>query len=415
MERKLIIENIVSQHAEEAASLWRQRVAAIKSPHFVLRQLAKHDDRLVAHIDGLRIAGDAGRKICEEQLATEEPGAMFSATVLALEAQQYPQRIETLLSLAETTPAVQPGLISAFGWIASQFLQGTVNELLTSSSPFRRRVGIASCAINRTDPGYALGAAVNDADPVLRARALRAVGELGRHDLVPVLQREFNTEDEACRFWSAWSAARLGDGAGVHELHKFAEHQKYQQRALQMMLRCLPRTLAENFLGELMERDVAQRLVVEGMGIIGDPSCIPVLLQLMANSEVARIAGESFTLITGVDLAYLDLEMDAPQGFEAGPTENSEDEDVSLDPDEDLPWPNPDLVEKWWSTNKSQFKEGQRYLLGQPIDPSNAQRVLRVGRQRQRIAAALEWAIMHPNQPLFETRAPGFRQQQLLK
>ncbi len=411
----MIIESIVAQHAEETKFLWYQRAVAIRAPHLALRELVKHDGRIDAHIDGLRVAGEAGWKICEEQLTTEEFGAMFSATVLALEAQQYPQRIETLLSLAESTPAMQPGLISAFGWVSSQHTQATVNELLTSSSPFRRRVGIACCAINRTDPGHALEAAIKDADPALRAHALRAAGELGRQDLVPVLQREFNDENEACQFWSAWSAVRLGDGAAVNVLKKFAEHPHYQQCALQMTLRCLPRMLAENQLSELMEHDVLQRLVVQGMGIIGDPSYIPALLQLMAIREVARVAGESFTMITGLDLEYENLEMDAPKGFETGPTENPEDEDVALDPDEDLPWPNPELVGKWWEANKSQFKEGQRYLLGQPIDANNAQRVLRIGRQRQRIAAALELAIMHPNQSLFETRAPGFRQQQLLK
>ena len=42
------------------------------------------------------------------------------------------------------------------------------------------------------------------------------------------------------------------------------------------------------------------------------------------------------------------------------------------------------------------------------------QGVLRNGRQRQRAAAALELTVQQPGQPLFEVRALGFRQQQLL-
>jgi hypothetical protein len=41
--------------------------------------------------------------------------------------------------------------------------------------------------------------------------------------------------------------------------------------------------------------------------------------------------------------------------------------------------------------------------------------VLRSGYQRQRIAAALELALMRPDRPLFERRAPAFRQQALLR
>jgi hypothetical protein len=41
-------------------------------------------------------------------------------------------------------------------------------------------------------------------------------------------------------------------------------------------------------------------------------------------------------MITGVDIAYEDLEGVWPEGFEAGPTENPENENVAMDPDEDL-------------------------------------------------------------------------------
>ena len=40
--------------------------------------------------------------------------------------------------------------------------------------------------------------------------------------------------------------------------------------------------------------------------------------------------------------------------------------------------------------------------------------ILKTGYQRQRTAASIVLAIRHPNKPLFEIRAPGFRQQQLL-
>jgi uncharacterized protein (TIGR02270 family) len=129
---------------------------------------------------------------------------------------------------------------------------------------------------------------------------------------------------------------------------------------------------------------------------------------------MARVAGESFTMITGVDLAYDDLEGEWPEGFEAGPTEEPEDEDVEMDPDEDLPWPEPELIHEWWGKNKNNFQNGTRYLCGKPISEQQCQHVLRYGYQRQRAAAAIELAIMNPGQPLFEVRAPGFRQQKLL-
>ena len=54
-------------------------------------------------------------------------------------------------------------------------------------------------------------------------------------------------------------------------------------------------------------------------------------------------------------------------------------------------------------------------LLGAPISESQCRKVLREGFQRQRAAAALELALMRPDEALFEVRAPGWRQQRLLQ
>jgi len=45
-----IILDIVSQHAEEAAFLWLLRSNAIYQPHYALKDLAKLDDRVEAHL-----------------------------------------------------------------------------------------------------------------------------------------------------------------------------------------------------------------------------------------------------------------------------------------------------------------------------------------------------------------------------
>ncbi len=148
--------------------------------------------------------------------------------------------------------------------------------------------------------------------------------------------------------------------------------------------------------------------------MIGDPASIPWLIQIIEVPELARVAGESFAMITGVDIAYEDLEGEWPEGFEAGPTENPEDEDVALDPDEDFPWPEPQLISNWWDKNKRNFSTGTSYLLGKPIKKKNLQLVLKNECQRQRTAAGLEIAMIQSGQPLFELLVPGFRQKKLL-
>jgi uncharacterized protein (TIGR02270 family) len=410
-----VIESIVEQHAEEAAFLWLLRGAAVQAPHYSLKDLADIDERVEAHIDGLRVAGEAGWSICADALAQEEPGEVFAAAVLAFESGQD-QRIKMVMEVAATEPELSLGLISALGWLSFDQVKEHIDQLLRSLTPELRRIGVAAFAVHRQDPGSILVDALNDENTSLKARAIRAVGELGRIDLLSMLKNQLAAEDKDCQFWAAWSAVLLGDrGEAMEFLKTFATSESpFQESALNLTLRVMDNTSAQNWLKEMSQQPDWLRYTVIGAGVAGDPVRIPWLIEHMEMPELARVAGESFTMITGVDIAYEDLEGEWPEDFEAGPTESPEDEDVEMDSDEDLPWPEPKLIREWWDSNKNAFRNGTRYLLGQPISPEHLHKVLRTGYQRQRAAAALELAILQPGQPLFEVRAPGFRQKQIL-
>jgi len=412
---KRFIPAIIDRHAEDAAFLWLLRDAAVGEPHYSLMDLAQLDNRVEAHLDGLRIAGDAGWSACMAMLeANSEPGEVFAAAALAFQGGDG-KRIDTVVNAGSSSPENFRALVSALGWLEFADIEPIVNHLLSANNNLYRRIGIAAHAIHRRDPGEALTAAVTEPDPALRARALCAAGELRRHDLLGALRDNFQSDDEACRFWACWSAVLLGEHAALRPLMAFVNFAtRYREQALRLVLRVQDGAEAQNWLKGLLQDQAQQRYVLMGCGITGDPLYITTLIKQMAVPELARVAGEAFSLITGVDLAYQDLEGEWPEGFEAGPTENPEDEDVDLDPDEDLPWPEQALVQQWWSDNKGRFQSGQRYLLGEPVSIVQCNTVLQTGFQRQRIAAALELALLQPDQPLFETRAPGFRQQRLL-
>jgi uncharacterized protein (TIGR02270 family) len=188
----------------------------------------------------------------------------------------------------------------------------------------------------------------------------------------------------------------------------------HRELAVETVMRRAELSAAKTWDRKLAQNSATLRLAVRGVGAIGDPVEIPWLIEQLTIPELARVASEAFTTITGVDIAYQDLEGERPEGFQSGPTENPADDNVEMDPDENLPWPNATLIQKWWQSNRSAFQPGTRYLLGKPITIEWLQQVLRTGRQRQRAAAALELAMRQPGTPLFEVRAPGFRQKQLL-
>jgi uncharacterized protein (TIGR02270 family) len=284
-------------------------------------------------------------------------------------------------------------------------------------------MGVGGYAVHRIDLGEQLNRFLDSSNTELRARALKAVGELQRRDLLPELRHWDADDDPAVRFWSVWSSALLGDRNVGETLKSFVNFDtEFAYRAIQLAPRILEsqncqdwlRGLAQDWLRGLAQDETTRRYALIGCGVTGDPVYIPTLISQMAVPEYARVAGEAFSMITGVDLAYEDLDTDQPEGFEAGPTEDPADENVDLDPDEDLPWPDPELIDRWWHEHAREYQSGVRYLCGRPISDENCRRVLREGYQRQRISAAYELALMNPDEPLFEWRAPGFRQQEWL-
>ena len=130
---------------------------------------------------------------------------------------------------------------------------------------------------------------------------------------------------------------------------------------------------------------------------------------------MARLAGESFSFITGLDLADLDLETEPPKNFRSGPTDNPEDDNVAMDEDDGLPWPDPEKIQAWWDVNHLRFEPRVRYFMGERVSVEHCKQVLRKGFQRQRVAAAEYLCLLIPGTPLFPTSAPAWRQQRWLR
>ncbi len=415
MNSPVIIETIVSQHAEEAAFLWLQRNGAVHEPHYSLKDLAKLDDRVEAHLDGLRIAGEGGWSLCRNNLEIKEPGEVFAAAVLALESRDK-DKLEAVYSVVEQAPENAGAMVSALGWVKPNYLGGKVSGLLASREPLWRRIGLAACAIHRVDPGKNLIMGLEDESGEVRARAARAAGELGRTDIKTRLLSALTDENEKVRLWSAWSAVLLGDrGNAVRYLSDLLlDGGKSLGVGLNVLIRSLGLENSRLLLGELVRNPSTMRLAIQGVGNTGDTEYIPWLIKQMEDPKHARVAGEAFTSITGLDIAFDDLEGEWPDGFEAGPSEDPDDDRVAMDEDEDMPWPDPKLITGWWRQRSQELQAGQRYLLGKPVNPEHCQWVLVNGMQRQREAAALEIALMQPNTALFETRMVGKRQQKKL-
>lgn len=420
---------VVSQHVEEAAHLRHVRSVLVRAPHVKLHQLGRLDERIAAHLDGIAVAGDYGMQLCTRSLSSPATGEMFTLTVRAIERRDVALLLR-IYRLIEAQPELERGAVSAFGWVSASLLKGLLGAFFAAPLPSMRRVALTTCAMHLVDPGPSLLDMLVDPDAQCRAAALRVAGACGRTDLLPELERlASQPEHAATSFPAQWAAVLLG--ARGRTLDPLLEAAAYAEKprsdlAASLALRVADLALAQEHLrgwaaraaADGPEAVTAKRQLIRRSGIVGDPLVVPWLLRQMEDLRWSRLAGEAFTMITGTDLEMLDLERRPPKGAGdgryGGPTERPEEDDVGLDEDDGLPWPDTAKVQQWWDRHQDRFAGGTRYFMGEPPGIAHLQKVLREGRQRQRAAAALWTCVQAPGTPLFPVAAPTRRQQRWL-
>ncbi|HEV7914485.1 MAG TPA: TIGR02270 family protein [Albitalea sp.] len=411
---------VVQQHAEESAMLRQVRSVLVRAPHVKLHQLGRLDDRIAAHLDGLAVAGAYGTSLCTAALERCGVGEVFALAVRLID-QHDDAALDRLIALAATLPEAHRGLLSAFGWTSAPQLQGIVRPLLTAADPSRRALGIAACRLHGADPGTVLFSALRDREhPALRAAAWRAAGELGRTDALPEALDATADAAPGVACAAAVCACLLGDRTlGLTTLESLAQADGPLRDAASRDL-----LLATDFhrgreivrkMAQAEPRDVAlKRRVIRACGLLGDAQFVPWLIEMMNDDLLARIAGESFSMISGADLALLDLERKPPDGAQAGPSDDPLDDDVAMDEDDSLPWPERDRVHGWWQRHAAGMPADARCFIGASPTPAHCTNVLRTGAQRQRIIASRLLCLLSPGSTLFPVCAPAWRQQRRL-
>jgi uncharacterized protein (TIGR02270 family) len=409
-----ILPGVVEQHAEEVAFLWPLRRVRLRAYDATLRELSQLDARLAANLEGLRHGGHRARELCREVYRTVGEGEVFALGVLAVEAGD-PAEFTGLITGSAEDPAKMRALASVLGWVDEAIGRPWINRLAAAADSSARRVGLAGAAIRRLDLGRPFRDAIADPDPTARARALRAIGELGLTELAPRLRGALVDDDPMARTWGAWSLTRLdADPMALEVLRReVVSDGPLAAAALALTLRRLPVEEARNWSRPWRSDPTLARRALAAAAALGDPEAVPWLLECLDAPHLIRIAAEVLVAITGVDLRAERLLADpalSPTAIDADDAE----ELAEVTPEADLPLPDPQAVTRWWIANRHRFEDAGRLLLGGPIEPPRLWDLLRSARQPYRLAAALELAVLDPSSPLFEVRAPAPFQRSLI-
>jgi uncharacterized protein (TIGR02270 family) len=409
LHRQPAYRDIFQQYGTDAAFLWLLRAIAIEQPHNTCSDIVALEQRIDAQLNGLMSSLDTGWAVCQEGLELQEAGEVFTATIVAMRSRD-PRKIQQAVQVGLSSDESCKGLISALGWLPENIVNPWTQRFLNGKDMSHKLLGIATCSVRRQDPGELLSNILQRdeciAHEALYARALRLVGELRRQDCMPALQMAITDERDSIRFWSNWSAVLLGQHTCLQQLKPFVLNPSspFQQLAMQLCFRVITVEQGREWISGLAKDENGTRAVIKATGVLGDPHAVNWLITKMAEPKFAKLAGEAFSFITGADLVKHGLIAEQPTAHPM--QENDEvDDDIELDEDENLPYPDNKKVAMLWRSHGQKFLVGRRYFVGQEANVSWLNTLLNTGTQRQRHAAALELALNENGLAFPNTRA----------
>ncbi len=401
-------DDVVEMHVDEVAFLWLLRSVAVDQPQYSSPEVAAIEERIDKHINALLLHPDLAWTLCQKSMEFQEAGESFSLAVVAFRSLEV-KKIQVAVEMGLTNGKTFKGLVSALGWLEQNVSLGWLKKFVFSKNLDHKHLAIAAYSILRVDPGDILTTLFQREDctghQALHARALRLIGEIKRADLAPVLEESFSSEEEDVAFWAIWSSLMLGNRAVLGQIKPYViTPGQFQIRAVDLAFRVLTIGEARQWIGEMSQVEGQSRIVLRAIMALGDPHAIGWVLQKMKEPELARLAGETFSTITGIDLEQNKLINDIPNLDDQLTLDERLDID-DIQEDENLPWPNSEKIAAVWLQYGQQFIAGQRYFMGKVIEMSYLQKIVLVGSQRQRRGAALQMALLRPEEALINIKS----------
>lgn len=415
-----VIPEIVSQFADNCASLWliRENAARARAYPSTLADLDRLDARVDAQIDGLRMSGDYGWCMAAQGLELQGAGEIFTAAALAFEDASATRadgdKVEALFRSIEKPISAIRALAVALDWIDRARFPIALERLSTEEGELAEAVVLSALAMRAIAPLERAAAALETGSKFLVRAACEAAISAGMPALIGPIEAHLAAEDVETAANAAIAALILGSRRAIEVVKRVAVEPKQSraESAATALFRSLQPVDALAMHRELFGANKATRAAVRAAGAAGIRELTPFLIETLDSAPLARLAGEAFCEIAGVDVEDEGLARKTDENAGGGPTEDPDDENTDLDPDEGKPWPDQTAVELWWREHSLEFEPLTRYMAGTIVNEESLKRSLSGGPQKVRAAAAQLLALR--GAPLFDVRAPAFRQAQRL-
>lgn len=350
--RPPVMLDIVEEHFDELDFLWEHREANLFTPDWILEDLAEHEERAEAHLDGLRLAELHAVDLAEERVVGEETFAATAAALVLFEAGE-PKYHELIGEAFRTAgPAAVDGIRIALRHRPLDDMAETLHALVAGSEAFRAAAAADVIAFHRA-PVDGLAALFGSDDASARVLGLGAAGRLGllgSRDL----DMGLSCPEPEVRGAAFRAAARVGFAGLADRCRALATRETDPDPVAVSFLGVLGEPHDVAVLRSLVARDPVSLEAVAALGATGRVEAVPTLLELMADEALGIAATAAYRRIT----AAPDVEGHMP--FPRPEVPEGEDEEEALPPD-------PEKAAADWARRASSMTPDSAYQSGVAI------------------------------------------------
>jgi len=389
---------IIRELKHDAPFAWHLRNLAANSPIFRSVHLAELDQRLDAYLACFQ-SGEQEQLFLTTKLNPEDWGTIFILSIVAIYKTNLSIFNHAIAVLKEEQQVKE--LSDALCRVDLDIVQPFIDTLLVHENSLARIAAITATGFFNKDIDHKLlRRYLNDTKTVIVA-TLKIIGQNKIHTCDDTVLKFLTHDNELLRFQAAYTGCLLDLKTAIPVLKHFCfEETPYLRTAIGLVYYVVNASDISDAFARIQKSDFSPRIKAHNIAMAGLPDNIAILLEWMKDPEYAPIAGEAFSFITGVDIEEDDLsiiDVELCESQEAPLAQKRKKDRWTEGYEDDLPWPDPDLVSMWWRANRHNFQNGTRYLAGKTLTEENLQEILKEGTQTQRITASLILATQNPD------------------
>lgn len=409
----MLLVDVLEEHLDEAEFRWLQWERALEAPDFTLDETATREERLLAHLEALEDES-ALDTVLRPAFDSEEALRVSAATYALLGLGQVD---EVLMRMRGAEAPTRAAILRALEVSDAPGLAPRLLELLKLEDTVLQAAVLETLAFRQAAPVEVLARFFTHDEPRARVAALRGAPSLPEETVRRHLPALLDSAHPGIRAAAMEAGLASGVRLAWDACRKAVQAPGAHAREAMVLLALGGDEAEASLLVDLLESAELCAHALWALGFSGRVPAMEACLRNLAVPEVARLAGEAFSAMTGLRLegAFAVPPGERPED-EPEPPEEQESLDANwvLRPEDDLPWPDVAAVKDWWAQNRARFVKGTRYLQGQPFSGPVLVAALESSPMRRRHVLARELTIRTRGQHRIPTRAFTHRQREAL-